>query len=55
MELNLVIVGIVLVILGVARHFMGNVLPRGRFQLVVLPGRAVAGIGASLAIVGILI
>jgi hypothetical protein len=55
MEIKLVIVGAILVILGIFRHFSGKSMPKIGFQLVSLPGIVIAGPGILLVIAGALL
>lgn len=53
MRFELIAVGVILVVVGVTRHLMPNSLPRMGFQLVRLPGFAIAVLGVMLVILGV--
>jgi|AGTN01.1.fsa_nt_gi hypothetical protein len=55
MDYTIIIVGLVLVIVGIVRHYTGASTRRIGFQLVRLPGIIIAGLGVVFVVAGILL
>ena len=55
LRLQLIIVGAILIILGIIRHFAGISMPKIGFQLVKLPAIAIAGLGVLIVVASLLL
>lgn len=55
MDTMLMAVGVILLLIGLIRHYLPGWLPQTRFRLVKLSGMVTAGVGVLLVVVGIIL